>query len=76
MQLTHMIDGVCYDVVWNGGPLLPDREAVGCAALRMIVEAPGVGWGRVTRVRPKRKKRDMRGRSAGSLAALRLRHAH
>ena len=75
MQLIHMIDGICYDVVWNGGPLLPDREGWS-AAHQIMVEAPGIGWDRVTPVRPKRKKRDMRGRSAGSLAALRLRHAH
>jgi hypothetical protein len=67
MQLIHMIDGIFYDVVWNGGPLLPDREGWS-AAHQIMIEAPGIGWGRVTRERaPRKKKRYLKGESPADL---------
>jgi hypothetical protein len=55
MQLIRMVDGIEFDVVWNGGPLLEDRMER-CTLLVTMDKAPGVGWGRVTRERAPRKR--------------------
>jgi hypothetical protein len=56
-----MVDGIEFDVVWNGGPLLMERAEC-CPTRVLMIEAPGCGWGRVTRERPKRNHH-MRGSS-------------
>jgi len=61
MFVLRLIDGIEFDVVWNGGPLLMDRSER-CTLLVTIDNAPGCGWGRVTRERPKRNNH-MRGSS-------------